>query len=390
MRFNESQEARRWKAAFGITLVLSSTWAYAAYCPPQYQENWVAPQFQNATKVLNQAISAVDKALSAQLEMNSQRLTSAIAVLTKQKAMAANQIADSSRTASQQVATSLNVLAQTERVKQARFDYGGEFGQGYSPCKVYSTRQVIANRDADMATERWARVMSEVVAAPGRYVDPIQGQRALIEANKDFCTQDQVDSGLCKTVGAIPGASLTIATLFEPAMEGEKLYDAKVAFVNNMVGVPDGSVPTAAGSSPATAAYSLAKIRKDALISPAIASLKEIQLDYSGVTGTETGKDIPLAVHFRNEVKRYAGNSAEYDAWARVMSAQNERGALVELLKVKALDLSIQEKQYRQYERIEAQLAALVSLEVQSSGSQNQTAVAAERAAKQNVTNAIK
>lgn len=390
MRFNESQEARRWKAAFGITLVLSSTWAYAAYCPPQYQENWVAPQFQNATKVLNQAISAVDKALSAQLEMNSQRLTSAIAVLTKQKAMAANQIADSSRTASQQVATSLNVLAQTERVKQARFDYGGEFGQGYSPCKVYSTRQVIANRDADMATERWARVMSEVVAAPGRYVDPIQGQRALIEANKDFCTQDQVDSGLCKTVGAIPGASLTIATLFEPAMEGEKLYDAKVAFVNNMVGVPDGSVPTAAGSTPATAAYSLAKIRKDALISPAIASLKEIQLDYSGVTGTETGKDIPLAVHFRNEVKRYAGNSAEYDAWARVMSAQNERGALVELLKVKALDLSIQEKQYRQYERIEAQLAALVALEVQSSGSQNQTAVAAERAAKQNVTNAIK
>jgi len=390
MRFNESQEARRWKAAFGITLVLSSTWAYAAYCPPQYQENWVAPQFQNATKVLNQAISAVDKALSAQLEMNSQRLTSAIAVLTKQKAMAANQIADSSRTASQQVATSLNVLAQTERVKQARFDYGGEFGQGYSPCKVYSTRQVIANRDADMATERRARVMSEVVAAPGRYVDPIQGQRALIEANKDFCAQDQVDSGLCKTVGAIPGASLTVATLFEPAMEGEKLYDAKVAFVNNMVGVPDGPVPTAAGSTPATAAYSLAKARKDALISPAIASLKEIQLDYSGVTGTETGKDIPLAVHFRNEVKRYAGNSAEYDAWARVMSAQNERGALVELLKVKALDLAIHEKQYRQYERMEAQLAALVALEVQSSGSQNQTAVAAERAAKQNVTNAIK
>jgi len=73
-----------------------------------------------------------------------------------------------------------------------------------------------------------------------------------------------------------------------------------------------------------------------------------------------------------------------------VMSAQNERGALVELLKVKALDLAIQEKQYRQYERMEAQLAALVALEVQSSGSQNQTAVAAERAAKQNVTNAIK
>lgn len=390
MRYNESQEARRWKAAFAITLVLSATWAYAKYCPPQYQENWVAPQFMNATMVLNKAIMAVDAALSAQLEINSQRLISAIAVLTKQKAVAANQIADSSRIASQQVATSLNVLAQTERVKQARFEYGGEFGQGYSPCKVYAARQVIANRDADMATERRARVMSEVVAAPGRYVDPIQGQRALIEANKDFCTQDQVASGLCKTVGAIPGASLTVATLFEPAMEGEKLYAAKVAFVNNMVGTPDGPVPAAAGSSPSAAAYSLAKARKDALISPAITSLKEIQLDYSGVTGTETGKDIPLAMHFRNEVKRYAGNSDEYDAWARVMSAQNERGALVELLKIKALDLAIQEKQYRQYERMEAMLAALVALEVQSSGLQNQTAYAAELAARQNVTNAIK
>jgi len=390
MRFNESQEARRWKAAFGITLVLSSTWTYAAYCPPQYQESWVAPYFQNATQVLNQAISAVDKALSAQLEMNSERLTQAIAVLTKQKALVANQIADSSRTASQQVATSLNVLAQTERVKQARFDYGGEFGQGYSPCKVYATRQVIAGRDADMASERLARVMSEVIAAPGRYFDPIQGQRELIEANKDFCTQDQVDSGLCESLGEIPGASLAVSTLFEPAMEGEKLYDAKVAFVNNMVGVPDGPVPAVAGSTPATAAYSLSKARKDALISPAITSLKEIQLDHSGVTGTETGEDIPLAVHFRNEVKRYAGDSAEYDAWARVMSAQNERGALVELLKVKALDLAIQEKQYRQYERMEAQLAALVALELQSSGTQNRTDAAAELATKQNVNNAIK
>ncbi len=389
MRFNESKGTRYWRAAIGTSLAMCSTWAAAA-CPPQYQETVVAPQFKIATTTLNQAIAAVDAQLAAQLEINSERLTSATAVLTKQKALSANQIADSTRTTMQQVATSLNVLAQTERVKQARFDFGGEFGQGYSPCKVYSTRQVIANRDADMAAERRARVMSEVVAAPGRYVDPIQGMRSLIDANKDFCTQDQVDSGLCEAVGELPGASLTVATLFEPAMEGEKLYDAKVAFVNNMVGVPDGPVPKAAGKTPAAAAYSLAKGRKDALISPAIASLKEIQLDHSGVTGTETGTDIPLAAHFSNEVKRYSGNSAEYDAWARVMSAQNERGALVELLKIKALDLAIQERQYRQYERMEAQLAALVALEVQSSGSQEQTAAAAERAAKQNVSNAIK
>lgn len=389
MSFNHSKEARRWKAGFAVSLALTSTAVYA-FCPPQYQEFWVAPQFSNATAVLNAAISAVDAALSSQLEFNSQRLQSAIAVLTKQKAIAANQVSDGSRTAAEQTATALNVLAQTERVKQARFDYGGEFGQGFSPCKVYATRQVIATRDAELTEERRDRVMSEISAAPGRYADPIQAQAAQVAAHKDFCTQDQVTSGLCKTVGSIPGADLTVGTLFTPVMEGEKLYNAKVAFVNNAVGLPDGVVPQIAGKTPAAAAYSLSKARKDALVSPALASLKEIQLDYSGVDSPHGGKDIPLAVHFQNEVKRYAGNSPEYDSWSKVMSGQNERGAMVELLKVKSLDLAIQEKQYRQYERMEAQLAALVAMEVNSSGAVNQTAYAAERAAKQSVNNAIK
>ncbi|MEX5624826.1 hypothetical protein ABFV62_32390, partial [Pseudomonas syringae] len=76
---------------------------------------------------------------------------------------------------------------------------------------------------------------------------------------------------------------------------------------------------------------------------------------------------------FRNEVKRYSGNTAEYDSWARVMAAQNERGALVELLKIKALDLAIQEKQYRQYGNMEAQLASLVSMNVSTAGGQTLT-----------------
>ena len=95
-------------------------------------------------------------------------------------------------------------------------------------------------------------------------------------------------------------------------------------------------------------------------------------------------------MHFRNEVKRYSGNTAEYDSWARVMAAQNERGALVELLKIKALDLAIQEKQYRQYESMEAQLASLVSLEVTAGGAQARTSQAASDAAKQNVKQSVK
>ena len=192
------------------------------------------------------------------------------------------------------------------------------------------------------------------------------------------------------SAGSMPGADLTVATLFEPAMEGETLYEAKVGFVNNIAGLPDGPVPASAGKSSAAEDYALSKARKDALVSPALSSLKAIQLDYSGVEGKETGSDLPLAVHFRNEVKRYSGNTAEYDSWARVMAAQNERGALVELLKIKALDLAIQEKQYRQYESMEAQLASLVSLEVTAGGAQARTSQAASDAAKQNVKQSVK
>lgn len=386
---SDSREARKWKVSFGVSLALTSTVAWA-YCPPQYQETMVAPAFTAATQSLNSAVTAVDAMLSTVLETNSQRLTSAIAVLTKQKALAANQIAESGRNTAQQTATALNVLAQTERVKQARFDYGGEFGQGFSPCRIYAARTLISNRDADMSTEVRQRVKSEIVAAPGVYADPVSAQTSLVKARQEFCTQDQASSGLCKSVGSMPGADLSVATLFEPAMEGELLYKAKVSFVNNIAGLPDGPVPSSASKSSAAQSYQLAKARKDALISPALATLKAIQLDYSGVSGAETGTDLPLAVHFRKEVQRYSGNSPEYDSWSRVMAAQNERGAMVELLKIKALDLAIQEKQYRQYESMEAQLASLVAIEVSASGAVNQTTGAGETAAKQNATNSIK
>lgn len=347
----------------------------------------VSPAFSASASAIESAISAGDTLLSTQLTTQSQRLMSALAVLTKQKALAANQISDSSRASAEVTASGIGAITQGQRVGKARVDFGGEFGQGYSPCKVVATRQIIAARNSDMAQERRARVSKEIIAAPGHYSDPIQGQRAIADQNKPSCTQDQVDSGLCATLGTTPGASFTAATLFEPAMEGEPLYAAKVAFVNNLVGAPDGMVPVTSGSSPAAEAYLLAKARKDALTSPALASIKEVQLDYSGVEGGDTGTDLPLATYFNDEVKRYSGNSPEYLAWSKVMTAQTERGAMIEMLKIKALDLAIQEKQYRQYERMEAQLASLVAIQVQASDIASN---AAALAAKQQVMKDVK
>lgn len=342
-----------------------STVAVAAVCPPQYVTTSVAPVFLSTQKALIGSVAAVDKTLSATLKFYSERINGAVAVLVKQKAVAANQISEANRASAESVATSMKVLSTTERIKTARFDYGPEFGQGYNPCRVYEYRNLIANREGDMQAERNERVMSEVHAAPGRYADPIAAQKAMLDEHREkFCTQDQVNSGMCQHVGEMAGASLNAATLFEPAMESDKLNAAKVAFVNNLVGLPDAPLPPAAGTTVAAASYLLAKTRKDALMSPALASLKEIQLEYTGVETGHSGSDIPMAKRIQNEVTRYMGNNPEYKEWVKRMAAQNEHGLLEENLKMKALDLVIQEKQYRQYERMEAMLATLVASEL--------------------------
>lgn len=362
-------------AVLGLGLIGASV--QAKTCPPQYQNGWVAPQFANATAVLNASLQSVDASLSAQLLFQSERLNSAVAVLTSQKAVAASQIADANRTTAQQVATGLGVISQTERVKRARFEFGGEFGQGFSPCEVYATRSVIASRDADMDAQLNTRMQSEVIAAPGRYAVRRDAAIQLSKDNEASCTQDMVSAGLCQSVGVTPGASMSVATLFDIADEGDATYDAKVAFINNIVGLPDPPIEMISGVS--QDAYMLAKARKDAMLSPAVASLKALQLEYSGVRGAETGEGVPLAQMFRQEIERYAGGTQQNEAWTRVMAAQNERGVMVELLKIKALDLAMQTRQLRQYERIEASLAALVAVEAQNNEAVGQARVEADR-----------
>ena len=384
----EINTPRKRKVIVGATIALTSTLAVAVYCPPQYQENFVLPMFVSSTLALNSAIKAVDTALSAQLQFYNQRLTSAVAILTKQKALAANQISDANRSAGQMTAQSLNVLAQTERVKQARFEFGGEFGQGFQPCTVYAGRNLLANREAEMGQERRTRMMSEVITAPGKYGDTNQAISQIAKEHREhFCTTDQVKSGMCSSVGALAGKSVNVATLFEPAMESEQLYKAKVAFVNNVVPLPDSPVPQSAANTPAASTYALAKAQKDALMSPALTSFKELQIEYSGIDSSHSGSDIPVATRIEREVKRYLGNTPEYESWTKTMSAQNGRGLLVEMLKVKALDLMLLERQYRQYERMEANLATIVASEMRKLS--ERTDASAMQAARQDVKEKI-
>ena len=380
----DSIEMRLWRrGVVGVSAAAFVTSAWA-YCPPQYQEDWVYPAFAWSNSVITGTIRAMDVALSGQLWWQSERLISAIAILTKQKAVAANQISDGARNSNQEVALGLNALAQAERVKKARFEFGGEFGQGYSPCYVFQGRLTIARAESGLSGETAGALRTEVKAAPGRYSNPVLAQKEMVEEhNRLFCTTDQAASGLCEREGKLPGASLSVATLFKPSSDGEDLTRAKTAFINNMAGLPDGPVPEGGARSEAAASYQMAKIQKDAVRSSALASLKQIQLETTtGGEGEHGTGELPLSFQYATEVKRYAGNSDEYQSWARVMAAQNDRGVLVEMLKIKALDLSLQERQYRQWERMEAQLASVVAARLKT-GAQAAANVAGDAAIRQ-------
>ena len=123
-------------------------------------------------------------------------------------------------------------------------------------------------------------------------------------------------------------------------------------------------------------------------MSPALASFKELQIEYSGIESSHSGSDIPMAVRVDREVKRYLGNTPEYQSWTKTMAGQNSRGLLVEMLKVKALDLVLLERQYRQYERMEANLATMVAGEMRKQS--ERTDAAAMQATRQDVKSQIK
>lgn len=386
-KFGTMSRAKR-SLLVGVTGLTVAVSAYA-WCPPQYQEAWVYPAFAWSATTITGTITALDVALSAQLWFQSERLISAVAVLTKQKAVAANQISDGLRNTNQNIAVSLNALSQAERVKKARFEYGGDFGQGYSPCYVFQGRLGIARAESDMAGMAAASVRTEVQAAPGRFANPVMAQKEMLEQhNALFCTKDQADSGLCAAQGSLPGANLTVATLFKPTANEEDLTKAKSSFINHMAGLPDGEVPKGAGGSEVAASYQQAKIQKDAVRSSALSSLKQIQLETtSGQDGEHGHGDLPLSKQYETEIKRYAGNTPEYQTWARVMAAQNDRGAMVELLKIKALDLSLQERQYRQWERMEAQLASAVAAKLKTQS--RKADAAADSAVRQTATSKL-
>ena len=355
------------KLIIGIT-ALTSTSAAIAFTCPLYMFEWAAPAFVTAGGAIVGAVTSVDAALAAQLQYNSERLTSAIAILTKQKAVAANQINEATKNSAQVTAQALNSLAQTQRVKEARFDYGAEFGQGYNPCLVSAARNLIQTEIDNSNKKTIDDVSKEITASAGAYVQQDGVINDTIKNyQENYCTKAQADAGLCEKEGKMSGKSINIASIFTPSAPNTMEYKSKVDFINQLAGLPDNPVPEQSKMTVNARSYIQQKQQKDALISPALYSLKNIQNEYLETKGSGSS----IASMFDKEASRYMGAGNDGSNWSKSLASQNQRGLLVELLKVKALDLAIQSRQYEQQERIEANLAVLVANAAQNMSNNN-------------------
>lgn len=375
---------------FLVALMLCGVSAPAfAYCPPQYQNTWVLPMFQNSTLVMNSALNTVDAQLQALLKYNNERVLSALSVLTKQKALSGNIVADTERKTAQQVASGLKTLSNFKQVTEAKLNYGAEFGQGYNPCVVAEERVVITHSEA-AAQSTANQIVRGVYAGPGKYaVSQSVAKGELLGDIAAYCTKEYAESGLCEAVAKDPGLALNAAILFSNEKSTGQYSQARTTFINTIVGLPDSAVPKNQATTPAAKDYALVKQQKDALISPAITALANIQAQHGFINQGNHAYGQPVMAQYESQVKRYFGDSDEFTKWNQVLTAQTERGLLVEQLKMKALSLSIQAKQYREYEMMEAQLAALVAQEV----NKNQALIAKGNAAKaqsENISSRVK
>lgn len=357
--------------------------AMAVICTPTYEMLPHQALFRAFNKYRDLQIRLMDFSTSMKLRENAWLTDQSLITLTKQRAYSGKQIADATRITAQTVASARQAITIKRRESRAAFDYGAAFGQGYDPCNQTAFRQALAARQVDMDAARAEAVTSEVLAGPGNYQSPTKARRELLEMNRKFCTQDQVDSGFCDTVGGFPGAAVDVATLFQSSGQDDAINEAKKGVINNMVGLPDNVIPKGAQASASADAYVQAKARKDALASPAINSLKAIELEHSGVAGTETGEAKSVAAMFEEEVKRYSGNSPEHQKWSAMLRGQNEHGLMIELLRAQGFKLAIMLREYQQKERMEAMLAALVANEAQSNGTEEVTKANARRASAQ-------
>lgn len=321
----------------------------------------ITASFSSLLTSFQTSMTKMDTELALSFKIENQNIIDAIKVLTKQSSVSANLLGENAVQNAQTEASILQADKQKDRFLKSMDTYGSA-GQGYKVCTVLAEREQIeetvkGNKDSIPST-----TTNTVYATAGSYGSPHDTQQAMnLNHSSKYCTSEQASSGYCDKTTDEAGWDIMMSTLFTPTTEGSTVYDAQNALINNMVGLPDIESPKAAQGTPSASQYLSAKQNKDAIISPAIYSLKSIQAEFNGMSTTDAqGKIIPILA-INDQVKRYLGGGKEYNDWNKVLIGASEHGLMKEILQIQALQLYLKARQYHQGEREEMLLAGIVA-----------------------------
>lgn len=383
----------------------------------------------SAENAIKSALSSYDVKLAQSLETHEGAIMAALAILTKQKEIAADYISVSEDKSNQVLATVMGETAKMNAIKEV-VENNSANGQGHNPCQVAAEQEELAVAVSEADDSVYSSVHQEISAAPGKYAsrDTVVAQRTVIH-DANYCTADQAASGLCSAPAPRAAKSLKASTLFTPSTSGDAAHEDKVAFINNVVGYPAQPLSQQQAKTVSGASYIGNVHRLNALRSPAMTALKQIQAEYTASShqhhyvegeegntdpangaidpeqinatneenqalkagtvqrnadeATESGaaastakpskaeldKDaLPIILQLEKQVARYLGNGEEYQKWNETLISQNDRGLLKEIVQIKALKIFLQSREYEQLLSLEAILASTVAADLRRSG----------------------
>lgn len=351
------------KSVVGATLLSFAGAVVASGCPAVVDSVWQAG-LTSAGSTVAAAITGMVNAIGTERAANLMRVTGALKVLAEQINTSANTSNQQMLSAKQAAASVQADVYNYKAISKTLLDYDPITGQGYNPCVEQDRSKNLSVALGEASNDMQEKVIREIDAAPGAFVPSraaVIAQR-MKDASNLYCTASQVASGLCSTPGAMAGKDVDASNFFASAQGGTPQDNAKSALLNNMFGLPAVALPASAVATPVGQAFLDEKRTSDAINSVAQASLKTIQ-SYTASRSSGGGAADSQSVldALGSKVDTYAGG-ADYDNWAAAQASQSERGLMIELAKMEALDLSMGYMEYQSEERREASEAAKLAL----------------------------
>jgi hypothetical protein len=351
----------------GVLLAVSGA-AVATGCPAVMDAVWQAAMVTAGTTISTGITGLVESVSSARV-LNLERMQSALRVLTKQIETTSNKQSAVDLGAKQATSSVMTALYQRKAVFNTMMDFNSATAQGFDPCGEVKRSQSVAVAIGEANNDMREKVLRELDTAPGRVVKDqgaVVSQR-LKDAAELYCTADEVKAGVCANKSSLAGKDVDASHFFTSFSNRSDEGAAKSALLNNLYGVPYQAPPKEAANSVAGQAFFDAKRNEDAVRSVSQASMKAIQ-SWTESRGTGPNASDSVLDTLSKKIGTYTGGE-NYKAWEVSKTSQSERGLLVEYAKMKAAELYMLNAEYQQAERIEANMATLLALQVRATPS---------------------